>query len=596
MGFYPPARNFRTAVFATLLLLPSLAFWVTNTASAAINCSSKLVVVAFGDSTTDQRGDLRVYSDILRKELPKIGIEAEVINAGIGGNNTGDALKRFDQDVLRRSPTLAIVQFGLNDSAVDVWKNPPADKPRVAQDEYEKNLREMIKTLKSRGTSVIIMTPNPVTWTDELRGLYGKPPYDTKDADGFNVLVKKYVASVKRIGKEEGVPVLDVFEAFRTQKDCSTDDLLLDGMHPNDRGQRIVADLLLKQIAKMKDTLKPSIYGEQIHDKAKHLPHKHFGPFITLADGRIMGLDDKSTLTSSDGGKTWQERPLFSEDAKFTMAKERSFVRTEKGTLIVTFINMDEYCFKWDNSKGGPQPDCLLPAYVVRSLDGGKTWLKPQLLQGKSWCGYTWSTIQTKSGRIVAAVEQALPNPGRHVMHTYVSDDEGATWKRSNTIDIGSVGGSGDHAGTMEGSVVQLKDGRLYQILRTLTGRYWETYSDDEGLTWQKPQPSQILASSSPGVLKRLDSGRIMLLWNKFRDPAKRTGRRDTLYMAFSDDECKNWAEAMPIATNIVPPGGIQHKYRQSYPTIFEYKPGLIWVTTMQGMVRLSLEEKDFLP
>ena len=522
-------RYLQSILLIAVLLVSVLAPWSSDPAAAADNCSSKLVIVALGSSTTAPRGELVVYCDILRKELPTLGVDAEVVNAGVGGDTTAGALSRFKRDVLRRGPGLVIIQLGINDSAYDVWKNPPVGKPRVSPADYEANLRKMVKTLKSRDTAVILMTPNPLMWTDKLRKMYGKPPYDPTDPDGFNTTLKEYVGIVKRIGEEEGVPVLDVFEAFRTRKDCSADDLLLDGMHPNAKGQRLVADLLLKQIAKMKNALKPSIYGEQIHEKASHLPHKHMGPFVNLADGTVMAADAKCVRISADGGKTWKEQSLFAEGAKFTVSNERALLRTKKGTLLLFFMNLDELKFNWDNSKGGPQPDCRLPAYVVRSTDGGKTWLAPQVIQDDSWCGYVKSAIQTKSGRIVVAVEKALANPGRHVMYTYVSDDEGATWKRSNAIDIGKIGGYGDHSGTMEGTVVQLADGRLYQLLRTLRGRYYETYSDDEGLTWQEPKPSDILASSSPAMLLRLKSGRIVMLWNRFRDPEKRIGRRDTL-------------------------------------------------------------------
>ena len=162
----------------------------------------------------------------------------------------------------------------------------------------------------------------------------------------------------------------------------------------------------------MKDTLKPSVYGEQIHEKAEHLPHKLLGPFVTLADGGVMAADDKCVRISADGGKTWKEQKIFPDGAEFTVSNERVLLRTKKGTLLLAFMNLDELKFNWDNAKGGPQPDCYLPAYVVRSLDGGKTWLAPQILQGESWCGYLRSMIQTKSGRIVAAVEKALANPG----------------------------------------------------------------------------------------------------------------------------------------------------------------------------------------
>ena len=34
---------------------------------------------------------------------------------------------------------------------------------------------------------------------------------------------------------------------------------------------------------------------------------------------------------------------------------------------------------------------------------------------------------------------------------------------------------------------------------------------------------------------------------------------------------------------------------RQSYPYLYERQPGELWITTMQGGIRLQLEEADFL-
>jgi len=65
------------------------------------------------------------------------------------------------------------------------------------------------------------------------------------------VLLKSYAAAVRKIAKEEHVPLVDVYAAFENydkQPNQAADDLLLDGMHPNTAGQRMVADLLLPQI------------------------------------------------------------------------------------------------------------------------------------------------------------------------------------------------------------------------------------------------------------------------------------------------------------------------------------------------------------
>ena len=212
-------------------------------------------IVAFGDSTTAARGKLRVYAGCLAGELKKRGRSVRVINAGVGGHHTDMARRRFQKDVLAREPDVVVIQFGINDAAVDVWKNPPATKPRVSLKRYETNLLHFVKTLKARGTRVILMTPNPMRWTPRLRQLYGKPPYLVDDSDGFNVLLEKYAAVVRRIGQGQKVPVADVYAAFQVHGKLagqSMDDLLLDGMHPNNRGQKIVCDLLLKQLASPK--------------------------------------------------------------------------------------------------------------------------------------------------------------------------------------------------------------------------------------------------------------------------------------------------------------------------------------------------------
>lgn len=213
----------------------------------------RLKVVAFGDSITAQRQGVVTYSDVLREELKDKNVE--VINAGIGGNTTAHAKKRFEKDVLAHAPDLVVIQFGNNDSAVDVWKDPPATGPRVPLEEYIRNLSEMIETLKKREARVILVTPLPTRWTEKLKGMYGKPPYDPADPNGFNFMKKEYVAALKKLASEKKVPLIDLYSiyySYAKKKGRSMDDLFTDGMHPNSDGQRLEADLLLKEIRKMK--------------------------------------------------------------------------------------------------------------------------------------------------------------------------------------------------------------------------------------------------------------------------------------------------------------------------------------------------------
>ncbi|QDV48038.1 SGNH/GDSL hydrolase family protein [Gimesia fumaroli] len=236
-------------IFCCTLLMGSL--FCSPLLAAEKESAEPFTVVTFGDSTTATRGPLVVYSMILEKELPQQSIPVKVINAGIGGNTTANAVARFEKDVLQKQPDLVVIQFGINDSAVDVWRDPPKEKSRVSKKQYEANLRSLIKQLKEKQIAVILMTPNSLRWIPRIQKLYGKPPYDPEDPDGFNLFLKAYAETVRQIAKETNVPLVDVYAAFETyakQPGQSAHDLLLDGIHPNTKGQRMVADLLMPQI------------------------------------------------------------------------------------------------------------------------------------------------------------------------------------------------------------------------------------------------------------------------------------------------------------------------------------------------------------
>jgi lysophospholipase L1-like esterase len=214
----------------------------------------RLRIVAFGDSTTAPRGSLAIYSGLIEKELPAKNLSAVVINAGEPGNTTQMARRRFKADVIDHKPDLVIIQFGINDAAEDVWKTPPAQSPRVALADYRANLEFFVDTLRSARIKVLLMTPNPMRWTARLRELYGKPPYLAEDPDGFNVLLKPYAEMVRQLARNKQVECLDIYaqwESYGLRNGQSVDALLLDGMHPNTKGHRLNADLLLDKLSIM---------------------------------------------------------------------------------------------------------------------------------------------------------------------------------------------------------------------------------------------------------------------------------------------------------------------------------------------------------
>jgi lysophospholipase L1-like esterase len=244
---------------ATALALMAAA--VTGVSPAGTSPAHKtLRIVALGDSTTATALDWappikEVYADCLPRSLAAHGISTTVVNAGIGDTTTRDALARLDRDVRSHHPDLVVIQFGINDSWIDVDQGSTA--ARLTRTEYRDNLGKIIAILKSDGAQVVLMTPNPMRWADpyyikafeEHSGLL-----DTHAPRGIDRLLDLYAADVREVARQEQLPLVDVFaafEAYGTVAGQSIDELLLagDGIHPNQAGQHLVCKLLTERIA-----------------------------------------------------------------------------------------------------------------------------------------------------------------------------------------------------------------------------------------------------------------------------------------------------------------------------------------------------------
>ncbi|MCP4643422.1 MAG: exo-alpha-sialidase [bacterium] len=341
-----------------------------------------------------------------------------------------------------------------------------------------------------------------------------------------------------------------------------------------------------------------------VHPKCEALPTGLLGPFVRMPDKTILavdgtGLDEAKVMVSADEGVTWDGRPMFAAGAGVQVSNERAVMCTRDGVLIVAYMNLHEKDWRWNSKTHDADPGTQLPTYAVRSLDGGVTWEAPRKMHDE-WSGCVRNMIQTRSGAVVFTAMKLLTNPGRHTVLTYVSTDDGASWTGSHVIDLG---GNGHHGGITEATVIELEDGRLWKLIRTNWGKFWSAYSEDEGRSWRTIHPSDINASSAPGQLHRMASGRMALVWNRQFPEGKTefpmsggdnewseiptSNHREELSIAFSEDEGQTWSAPVVFAR--------QKGKWLSYPYVFERAPGELWITTMQGNVRIKLNEADFI-
>ncbi len=323
-----------------------------------------------------------------------------------------------------------------------------------------------------------------------------------------------------------------------------------------------------------------------IHPNAARMEAAHQGPFVTTADGAILCMESRSALRSYDFGKNWSATGVFHDANKYEISNERALLRTRRGVIISAWMNLAEKKApkNWNWGKEGADwQEFVLPTYVCRSVDDGKSWEEPILLN-RPWCGCIHSIIETKSGRIVLVGQEIVP-AWRHATVMFVSDDSGKSWRRSNVLDYGV--GSHDHAGSIEGTVVERTDGTLYLLLRTESGWLWEATSSD-GLKWDNLKQSSVKSVTCCAQMSRLSDGRLVLLWNHPpRHAPSSAGSREELSLAFSEDDGRSWSKPVVVAANFGP------RNRVSYPYVYEAKPGWLWITTMQGNLRMSIAVDD---
>lgn len=332
-----------------------------------------------------------------------------------------------------------------------------------------------------------------------------------------------------------------------------------------------------------------------LHPKVEVLDTAFIGPYIRNRMGEIVTVEDQSAWISNDEGKSWVERALFNSD-EWSVYDNHSLCVTKKGTIVLSFPEMVGYHFEWVKAQNIPSKNTTLSTWVVRSEDGGQSWQAPILIQ-KGYGAATTTIIQLKTGELVMSAQNLDYDQARHFSLTFVSSDDGLTWQASNKLDIG---GRGHHGGCYEGSLIELNDGRVWYLIRTNKDWFWHAYSTDQGRTWDSVKPG-LEASSSPGMLTRLNSGRIMLVFNTLYPEGeskftRQSGQfseieaswfREELSVIFSGDDGLTWTKPTVLAQC--------KKAWLAYPYVFEQMDGVIWVTTMQSRLKIKFKEEDLL-
>ena len=263
---------------------------------------------------------------------------------------------------------------------------------------------------------------------------------------------------------------------------------------------------------------------------------------------------------SADRGRTWSDRrPIVDRSGETFVGWRCSVARLKSGKLAIAY--------NCNVVRPGRDGDL----WFRTSDDEGETWSDPVVIDPVAAVMRNNTMRVLLSGRILCPVfnwisplatgESEYPGAALCWSWTWFSDDEGQSWQRSdNEVYVPGSQGASDFE---EPAVEELKDGRILMFGRTRLGRVFQSTSDDQGLTWSKPQPTQLASNYTPTSLWRIpQTGDLLCIWNQVDANEMWSGyHRMRLTCAVSKDEGETWQHFRKLEsrddTCYVPPGKI---------------------------------------
>jgi len=203
----------------------------------------------FGDSITmgswDSQGGYvsRIYQKLIKQinERGEYGDPSklsDVYNLGVDGADTKYTIDRFDKECqhrVRNRDYVIVFALGINDT-IYVHGSEFVSTP----EEYGRNIKKLYDMAKQYVDRVLFMNITPFD-DDVVQPTIFDPgvSYYSERADLFNNILQNFCDSCD-------ATLIDVHTPFAAAR--AGQNLLCDGLHPNDAGHELIADVVIEKL------------------------------------------------------------------------------------------------------------------------------------------------------------------------------------------------------------------------------------------------------------------------------------------------------------------------------------------------------------